>query len=137
MMGPGSEPLWNWIEASASYVEWKIVDGTLRHRYMGNNTSSSLYAKLNQPGGTGEIEVSYIGDTACSSLTLPAEIEEAVVAVPAGEHTFEAGSSGSGPWTLYVGIGGETDPCPEDINGDGTVSVDDLLLVIAAWGPCL
>ena len=25
---------------------------------------------------------------------------------------------------------------PADINGDGTVNVDDLLLVIGSWGPC-
>lgn len=27
-------------------------------------------------------------------------------------------------------------PCPADINGTGTVNVDDLLAVINAWGPC-
>jgi len=27
-------------------------------------------------------------------------------------------------------------PCPADINGDGFVNVNDLLTLIAAWGPC-
>ncbi|HJN70995.1 MAG TPA: hypothetical protein QF528_00245, partial [Phycisphaerales bacterium] len=26
--------------------------------------------------------------------------------------------------------------CPEDINNDGAVDVDDLLMMIAAWGAC-
>jgi hypothetical protein len=25
---------------------------------------------------------------------------------------------------------------PEDLNGDGIVDVNDMLMVIAAWGPC-
>ncbi len=42
----------------------------------------------------------------------------------------------------YVDKGGNTvaDDCPtdcvEDINGDGTVNVSDLLMLIGAWGPC-
>ena len=27
-------------------------------------------------------------------------------------------------------------PCPEDLSGDGQVGVDDLLMIIAAWGSC-
>lgn len=27
-------------------------------------------------------------------------------------------------------------PCPGDINGDGTVGVSDLLILLAFWGPC-
>lgn len=29
-----------------------------------------------------------------------------------------------------------TPPCPEDLDGDGIVGVPDLLMVLAAWGPC-
>ena len=28
------------------------------------------------------------------------------------------------------------DPCPADIDGNGSVGVDDLLALIANWGPC-
>jgi hypothetical protein len=31
---------------------------------------------------------------------------------------------------------GELQPCAGDVNGDGIVSVDDLLAVIGAWGDC-
>jgi hypothetical protein len=31
---------------------------------------------------------------------------------------------------------GDCGSCDEDIDGDGTVGVDDLLVVIAAFGPC-
>jgi hypothetical protein len=27
-------------------------------------------------------------------------------------------------------------PCPADLNGDGNVSVEDLLILITSWGPC-
>ena len=29
-----------------------------------------------------------------------------------------------------------TAPCPEDIDGSGTVNVIDLLDLLAGWGPC-
>ncbi len=29
-----------------------------------------------------------------------------------------------------------TDLCPADIDGDGLVGVPDLLILLAAWGPC-
>ena len=32
---------------------------------------------------------------------------------------------------IHLGV-----PCPSDLNGDGSVNVHDLLLVIAAWGDC-
>ena len=31
---------------------------------------------------------------------------------------------------------GDCPACPGDTNGDGAVDVDDLLAVVAAWGPC-
>ena len=137
MMGSDSEPLWNGIYTYGAHVEWKMVDGALIHRIMGNYSHSQMLAMLNQPSGTGEIEVSYIGGTSCSTLTLPAELEEAVVSVPEGLHEFNQGVSAN-PWTLTVSIGGETEPapCAEDVNKDGQVDISDLLQVISAWGPC-
>jgi len=32
---------------------------------------------------------------------------------------------------------GNVGPSPADVNGDGIVNVDDLLMVISAWGPCV
>ena len=32
------------------------------------------------------------------------------------------------------GTGG--DPCPSDVNNDGTVGINDFLDLLAAWGPC-
>ena len=136
LLGPGSEPLWNVVEVMHGYVEWKQFNGINTYRFMGNNAASSLDAELNQPGGTGEIDVSYIGDTACSSISLPAEIEEASVSVSAGTHDFTAGTSGSGPWALYVAIGDVPEFCDEDVNQDGQVGIDDLLQVMGSWGAC-
>ena len=38
----------------------------------------------------------------------------------------------SSNWSHSVG----DEPCPEDVNGDGEIDVDDLLEVIGAWGEC-
>ncbi len=37
---------------------------------------------------------------------------------------------------LLIAAWGDCDACPEDLNADGVVDVNDLLLVIAAWGVC-
>lgn len=44
-------------------------------------------------------------------------------------------------WGTYIDLGGNTDDakcgdCPSDVDGDGEVGVDDILALIAAWGPC-
>ena len=42
-------------------------------------------------------------------------------------------TQGSLPWDIAVWRGV---PCPADIDGTGTVDVNDLLAVITGWGPC-
>ena len=115
-------------------MEWKGIEGRLQYRFLGNNEASTLYADLHQPGGTGDIQVSWIGDTTCSSLSMPAELTDDAVSVSAGHHYFQAGTSGDGPWTLHVSMGRET--CDEDLNGDGQVNISDLFIMLAAWGSC-
>ena len=31
---------------------------------------------------------------------------------------------------------GPCDDCPEDVNDDGKVNIDDLFAILGAWGPC-
>jgi hypothetical protein len=38
---------------------------------------------------------------------------------------------------VVLRVNGLPVPCPADINGNGTVNIDDLLAVINAWGPCI
>ena len=109
-------------------------EGRLQYRFLGNNAASTLWTDLHQSGGTGEIEVSYIGDTSCSSLSMPAELFEDAVSVSAGHHNLEAGTSGDGPWALYVSWGPSW--CDEDLNRDGNVDFADLIQVLSAWGGC-
>lgn len=120
--------------AEFAYVEWKMVDSRLQYRFLGNNAASTLWTDLHQPGGTGDIDVSYIGDTSCSSLSMPAELTDDTISVPAGHHNLEAGTSGDGPWSLYVSWGPTF--CDEDVNRDGTVDFADLIQVMHAWGGC-
>ncbi|UCD75145.1 MAG: hypothetical protein JSV91_15350 [Phycisphaerales bacterium] len=47
----------------------------------------------------------------------------------------EAGGVYMGDDTACVGVECP-DPCPEDINYDGKVNIDDIFAVLAAWGPC-
>lgn len=133
-MGSASNPLWDDIEAEFAHVEWKMVDGRLQYRFLGNNAASTLDTDLHQPSGSGDIEVSYIGDTSCSSLSMPAELEHDSVSVSSGHHYLQAGTSGSGPWSLYVSWGPE--PCEADLNGDGMVNFADLMAMLSAWGGC-
>jgi hypothetical protein len=45
--------------------------------------------------------------------------------------------SGPGDSTYILGLSApdcEDNPCPADLNGDGTVNVDDLLAVVAEYG---
>lgn len=132
--GSSSNPLWDDIEAEFAHVEWKMVDGRLQYRFLGNNEASTLYTDLHQPSGSGDIEVSYIGDTSCSSLSMPAELVHDSVSVSSGHHYLEAGTSGSGPWALYVGWGPAA--CEADLTGDGMVDIADLMVMISMWGGC-
>lgn len=129
-----SSPLWDVIEAEFAHVEWKMVDGRLQYRFLGNNAASTLWTDLHQSGGSSDISVSYIGDTSCSSLSMPSELIEDVVSVSAGHHYLEAGTSGDGPWALYVSWGRE--PCEGDLNGDGVVNMGDMMILFSAWGAC-
>ena len=45
-------------------------------------------------------------------------------------------SSGASPDVNGNGIPDECEACPADVNGDGTVDVVDLLILLATWGPC-
>ena len=120
--------------AEFAYVEWKMVDGRLQYRFLGIIAASTLLNYLHQSGCTGYFDVSYIGVTSCSSLSMPAELTDDTISVPAGHHNLEAGTSGDGPWALYVS-GGPTF-CDEDVIRDGTVDFADLILGMHAWGGC-
>ncbi len=37
---------------------------------------------------------------------------------------------------LVLSVWGPCEDCPEDLDGNGFVGVSDLLEVLAAWGPC-
>ncbi|MCP3903965.1 MAG: hypothetical protein GY715_10060 [Planctomycetes bacterium] len=44
-------------------------------------------------------------------------------------------TSGAGQ-RQHIGAWGPCGGCPEDLNGNGAVDFADILVVIAAWGPC-
>ncbi|UCD75302.1 MAG: hypothetical protein JSV91_16145 [Phycisphaerales bacterium] len=37
---------------------------------------------------------------------------------------------------MILGAWGTCDTCPEDLNDDGKVNIDDLFLILGGWGPC-
>jgi hypothetical protein len=49
-------------------------------------------------------------------------------------HLWTVGGNAAGPYA--VRLQDTTQPMPGDVNGDGSVNVDDLIAVILAWGPC-
>ncbi len=47
-----------------------------------------------------------------------------------------SGTIGVDDLLAVIGAWGSCPGCPEDLNGDAVVGVDDLLAVIAGWGSC-
>ena len=37
---------------------------------------------------------------------------------------------------IILGAWGTCNNCPEDLNGDGKVNIDDLFVILGEWGPC-
>ncbi|UCD76245.1 MAG: hypothetical protein JSV91_04840, partial [Phycisphaerales bacterium] len=37
---------------------------------------------------------------------------------------------------LVLGAWGLCEYCPEDLNDDGKVNIDDLFVILGEWGPC-
>lgn len=133
--GPGDPPpTWDEIYAEAALVEWGMEENRLHYRFVGNNAASTLWASLHQASGSGQIDLVWYGDTSCPSISMPAEFEQGTSPTTSGSHLFEAGDSGSGPWSLDIEWGPE--PCDADLNGDGTVNHRDMIIVFSSWGPC-
>ena len=44
--------------------------------------------------------------------------------------------NGSESGSAYIFDAADTPPCPADLNGDGSVGVSDLLILLGFWGPC-
>jgi hypothetical protein len=79
-----------------------------------------------------EMLLGVLGNVSSSTLTLPPNGEEGMVAVPAGVHEVHFDEI-SMLWIPDSGDDGDGS-MPEDVNGDGVVDVSDLLAIIAAWG---
>jgi hypothetical protein len=129
-----SNPLWDEILAEYALVEWGFGEERMNYRFVGNNEASTLTTDLHQPGGSSDIDVYYLGDASCSSIAMPSERVESTVSVSSGHHYLMAGQSGDGPWALEVEWGPTF--CDEDLNRDGQVDVDDLIILISALGAC-
>jgi hypothetical protein len=52
------------------------------------------------------------------------------------EDIDDGGTVDTGDLILLLAAWGPCAGCPEDVNGDDTVDTGDLILVLAAWGPC-
>jgi plastocyanin len=94
-------------------------------------TTSEAFNNFVTFEGETEMMMTVIGGVTSSTLTLPANGDEGLVAIPAGTHIIEL--TGFAVLTLDMS---EDDGggLPEDVNGDGVVDVTDLLAIIGAWG---
>lgn len=126
-------PLWNWINVSNADVHWQHRNGQLVYEFSGHQ-HSSLYAELNHSSGPSDEECFWFGSIASTDIIFPTEAEQGGATIPAGISNIYGGG-GSEPFRLVLSFGEEAaDPLPEDINGDGVVDIEDLLMLIAAWG---
>ena len=126
------EPLWTDIDIVDADVHWQHRNGQLVYEFTGKE-SGYFSATLNHSSGPSDEECFWFGSIASTDITFPTEAEQGGATIPAGASHIVGG--GSEPFRLVLSFGEEeADPLPEDINGDGVVNVEDLLLLIAAWG---
>ena len=126
------EPLWTDIDIVDADVHWQHRNGQLVYEFTGKG-GSYLAAALSHSSGPSDEECFWFGSIASTDITFPTEAEQGGATIPAGESTIVGG--GSEPFRLVLSFGEEAaDPLPEDINGDGVVDLEDLLMLIAAWG---
>ena len=125
-------PLWNYIDVSNADVHWQLRNGQLVSEFTGKE-SGYFSATLNHSSGPSDEECFWFGSIASADIIFPTEAEQGGATIPAGISYIVGG--GSEPFRLVLSFGEEeADPLPEDINGDGVVNVEDLLMLIAAWG---
>ena len=126
------DPLWTDIYIVDADVHWQHRNGQLVYEFTGQG-ASYLSAALNHSSGPSDEECFWYGSIASTDITFPTEAEQGGATIPAGASFIYGG--GSEPFRLVLSFGEEeADPLPEDINGDGVVNVEDLLMLIAAWG---
>jgi glucose/arabinose dehydrogenase len=105
--------------------------GELTVATCGSGFAAKLGVYADCPTGPGEI-------IACDLLSCPGE-NRALVTIPAtAGQTFKirVGGHGGAVGTGQLTIECAAVSCPEDLNGDGSVDVLDLLQLLDAWGAC-
>ena len=98
----------------------KVLDGLAGIDWIYGEGSGNPIWLLSDDGGVTDVE-----RVQCSSMAILDRLlaDEEVAAL-------------GGPDAAGIFLGPETPPCPEDVNGDGTIGVDDILQIIAEWGDC-
>ena len=128
------EPLWLEINTYSSDIHWQHRNGQLVYEFTGTTNVANFWGNLNHSSGPSDEECFWFGSIGSSSIILPTEAEQGGATIPAGTSYIHGGLSDV-PYRLVLSFGeAAADPLPEDINGDGVVNVEDLLMLIAAWG---
>ena len=125
-------PLWNAISSTEGTVHWQHRNNQLVYEFTSAGDPGWLQATLNNASETTE-ECFWYGDVSSATIVLPTEGEQGGAVIPSGLSSIE----GVGTYRLVFTFGDAAvveDPLPEDINGDGVVDIEDLLMLIAAWG---
>jgi len=147
-------------------VGWvRLVGGSVRRASLWSSTaaswinlhpplalSSEAYAVyVGQQAGIAEIggesRASFWNGTSASWINLHSFLPPGYTSSAAqGIWTTGLGTTYVSGWALNTSTGqteamlwsnpNPTAPCPGNLNGDGSVNVEDLLAVISAWGPC-
>ena len=89
---------------------------------------------------TGDAGVSVFSDGNVVSESSVDNVEHLYIEnLASGEYVLEVNRSGSPGSSRVFSVGWllpEPDAVPGDVNGDGQVNVEDLLMMLSAWGPC-
>lgn len=87
-------------------------------------------------GATGNLLDTYTHDVAFAQFGFDANGMGDVDGDGKTDYLITAANDSGGTGKAYLIAGNIGPPIPGDIDGDGTVGVSDLLLLLAAWGPC-
>ena len=145
----GGEPtvwqdiLWSYLGLADADAALQRLDATPNYWPEAGDSKARTYHWLAALTGLGQLKPQITGDTPFSAVFSKDQITTYVAHNPGTkrlEVTFSDGQricvpAGETYWA-HTNQDGEC-PATADVNGDGVVNVNDLLIVLGDWGPCI
>ena len=144
----GGEPtvwqdvLWSYLALADADAALKLAHTNQDYGPEAGDSKARTYHWLSALTGLGQLESGITGDTPLSAVFIKDQVTTYVAHNPGTkrlEVTFSDGQKICVPaGETYWAHTNQDGDCPAtaDVNGDGVVNVNDLLIVLGAWGEC-